>query len=101
MSDEEIKDLLSQVVALLSIMARPQIIELKERFDAAMLSTPKRRKMWSVMDGTRTISDIGREAGTSGEAVRQFLADVQEKWPGAVEVKAAAGANYPRRSGFV
>ena len=96
MSDEEIKELLTQVVGLLRIIARPQMIEVRGRFEASMLSTSKRRDMWVAMDGTRTLADIGRKVGTSAEAVRQFLADVQEKWPDLIEVKASGGATYPR-----
>ena len=97
MSDEDIKELLSQAVGLLRIMAKPQMLELKERFEASMLSTPKRREMWMAMDGTRTLAEIGRKVGTSGEAVRQFLVDVQERWPELIELKPSAGGNRPRR----
>jgi len=95
--NDEVTALLKEAVGLLRIIARPQIVELRERFNASMLSSAKRREMWANMDGSRTLSDIGRKVGTSTEAVRLFVGETQAKWPDLLEVKASGGAMYPRR----
>ena len=97
MQEDEVTSLLSQAVALLRIIARPQMVELRERFEAAMLTTAKRGEMWAAMDGSRSLSVIARQVGTSQEAVRQFLMQVQTKWPDVVEVKTVGAAIFPRR----
>jgi hypothetical protein len=93
----EVTDLLREAVRLLRIMARPQITELRERFSSSMLASAKRRKMWEHMDGNRSLTDIGNKVGTTAEAVRQFLADVEAKWPDLVEVNKSGAATFPRR----
>ena len=96
MSNDDVAPLLREAVWLLRVIARPQMTELRERFGAAMLASPKRRKMWEYMDGKRSLSDIGRKVGTSAEAVRVFLVDVEEKWPDAVEVNRSGAGTFPR-----
>jgi hypothetical protein len=95
--EEEVTGLLREAVWLLRIMARPQITELRERFSSGMLASAKRREMWELMDGNRSLSDIGRKVGTSTEAVRQFLGEVEGKWPDLVEVNKSGAGIYPRR----
>ena len=95
--EEEVTELLREAVRLLRIMARPQMTELRERFSTSMLASAKRRKMWEHMDGNRSLTDIGRKVGTSTEAVRQFLAEVEAKWPGVVEVNKSGAGTFPRR----
>lgn len=95
--DEDVIELLREAVWLLRMIAKPQITELRERFSSGMLASAKRRKMWEQMDGSRSLSDIGRKVGTSAEAVRQFLAEVEAKWPELVEVNKSGGATFPRR----
>jgi len=95
--EEDVTELLREAVRLLHIMARPQIIELRERFSSAMLASAKRRKMWDLMDGNRSLTDIGRKVGTTAEAVRQFLAEVEARWPELVEVKKSGAGAFPRR----
>jgi len=97
MQNDEITTLLSQAVALLRIIARPQMVELRERFQAAMMTTGKREEMWAAMDGEKSLSEIARAVGTSQEAVRQFLIQIQTKWPDVVDVKTVGGAIYPQR----
>ena len=93
---DESLELLREAVRLLRILARPQMIELRERFASAMLGSAKRRQMWQYMDGNRSLTDIGRKVGTSAEAVRQFLIDIEEKWPGVVEAKKLGAGTFPR-----
>ena len=91
--DDEAIELLREAVRLLRVLARPQLTELRERFQSTMLSSPKRRQMWVLMDGTKSLTDIAREVKTTGEAVRQFVAEVESKWPDLIEVnKTGAGA---------
>ena len=90
-------ELLREAVRLLRILVRPQIIEIRQRFASAMLGSSKRRQMWEYMDGNRSLADIGRKVGTSAEAVRLFLVDVEEKWPDVVEVNKSGAGTFPRR----
>ena len=97
MPDDDAVELLREGVRLLRLIARPQIVELRERFENAMLASPKRRKMWDAMDGNRNLSDIGKKVGTSAEAVRVFVAEAEAKWPEAIEVDRSGPAAYPKR----
>jgi len=96
MAETETDELLREVVHLLRILARPQLVELRDRFQASLLTSPKRHRMWEAMDGSRTLADIAREAGTSGEAVRLFVRDIQESFPDLIEF-AGTGPQRPRR----
>ncbi len=99
MPDEETTELLREAVKLLRIIARPQMLEIRGRFEAGMLSSPKRREMWEAMDGTRSVPDIAKHVGTSTEAVRVFAKDVQEKFPDFIELdRVGGGAQMPRRT---
>jgi len=95
--DEQVY-LLRETVALLRIIARPQLIEMKERFRSAMLSSSKRQHMWSEMDGTRSLSDIGKKVGVTSEAVRSFVSDIEDKWPEFIEARRVGNAIWPRRT---
>ena|SRR3990172_12394770 len=94
---DEVAELLKEAIRLLRIIARPQVTELRERFQSAMLASPKRRQMWEHMDGRRSLSDIGRKVGTTSEAVRQFVAEIEGKWPDLIEVDRGGGAAFPKR----
>jgi len=96
-SDPEAIQLLREAVRLLRVLAGPQIRELNERFAATMLTSEKRRGMWGAMDGTRTLAEIGKEVGVSGEAVRQFLREVEDNFPDLVETSRESGAQRPTR----
>jgi hypothetical protein len=95
--EEDATELLREAVWLLRIMARAQITELRERFSSGLLASARRRQMWELMDGNRSLTDIGRKVGTSTEAVRQFLAEVEAKWPDLVVVNRSGAGVYPRR----
>ncbi len=97
MADELTEALLKEMISLLRIIARPQLTELRDRFDSSMLTSAKRREMWSLMNGNRTITEIAKAVGTSGEAVRQFVAEVEEKFSEAIEVDRSIGAARPRK----
>lgn len=95
--DDETVQLLRQAVWLLRLIAGPQIRELNERFEASMLTSEKRRAMWSAMDGTKTLAEIGKQVEISGEAVRQFVREVEENFPELVEDPPQSGAQRPER----
>ena len=97
MSEEQVVSLLGEVVKLLRVIARPQIAELEERFSASMLTSDRRKAMWERMDGTRSLAGIATEVGTSAEAVRQFLREIEAKFPDLVEVSSGPGAQKPTR----
>ena len=52
--------------------------------------------MWEEMDGSRTLADIAKVAGTSSEAVRLFVKDIAENFPDLIEV-GGDGPQRPRR----
>ena len=99
MEGDESTELLREVVRLLRVIARPQMTELRERFASSMLSSPARRKMWQHMDGTRSLKDIATKAGTSAEAVRLFLVDIEGRWPELIESNRTSAGRFPRRLG--
>ncbi len=98
MDDEgKVLQLLQEAVRLLRIIARPSLVELRERFEGQMLASSKRREMWGEMDGSRSIADIARKVGVSHEAVRQFANELEARWPDAVEVRRSGKSMYPRK----
>ena len=86
MAEDETNELLREVVYLLRIIARPELTQLRDRFEASLLTSQKRRRMWDEMDGSRTLADIAKVAGTSSEAVRLFVKDIEENFPDLIEV---------------
>jgi hypothetical protein len=62
-----------------------------------MLTSPKRQQMWQLMDGTRSLADIGAKVKTTSEAVRQFIVEAEAKWPDLIVVERTGGKMYPRR----
>ena len=95
--DEETKSLLHEAVRLLRIIARPSLVELRERFEGQMLASKKRREMWSEMDGSRSLADIARKVSVSHEAVRLFVSELEARWPDVVEVRRSGKSMYPRK----
>ena len=95
--EDEATQLLREAVKLLRVIARPQMRELEERFNAGMLTSSKRKAMWAAMDGTQTLAEIAKLAGTSSEAVRQFVRDIEQSFPDLIEVEPALGGQQPRR----
>lgn len=73
---EEIRDLLIPM----SDAYRPAY---EERQETALLlqkvvSSPERKKMYALMDGTRTQAEIAREVGVTQPAVSQFISALVE-----------------------
>lgn len=97
MNETETVELLREAVRLLRILAAPQIHELRQRFEATVLTSANRRAMWDLMDGTRSLAEVGRAVGTSSEAVRQFFREVQESFPELVETVPGPGPQRPAR----
>lgn len=93
MAEDETKELLLQVVYLLRIIARPELTQLRDRFEVSLLTSPKRRRMWEEMDGSRTLADLAKVAGTTSEAVRLFVKDIAENFPDLIDV----GGDGPQR----
>ena len=97
MNDDENTELLKEAVRLLRIIARPQLNELKERFESTMLTSEKRRQMWEEMDGSRSLADIAKKVGVSAEAVRVFSSEIEARWTDLADVKRHGKSIYPRR----
>lgn len=95
--DDEGTKLMKEAVRLLKIIARPQLNELRERFESAMLTSEKRREMWQEMDGSRSLTDISKKVGVSAEAVRLFSTEIEAKWSDAAEVLRTGKSVYTRR----
>ena len=95
--DEENAELMKEAVRLLKIIARPQLNELRERFETTMLTSDKRKEIWEAMDGTRSLADISKKVGASAETVRVFSSEIEAKWSDAAEVKRIGKSIYPRR----
>ena len=95
--DEEGAELMKEAVRLLRVIARPQLNELRERFDGAMLTSDKRREMWDEMDGSRSLADVAKKVGVSAEAVRIFSGEIETKWSDAAEVRRIGKSIYVRR----
>ena len=98
MEEPDVTELLKEVVRLLRIIAGPQLQELNERFRTSLLTSEKRRAMWDAMDGTRSLAEIGRAVGVSGEAVRQFLREVEVSFPQLVQTSRGTGGQKPMRA---
>ena len=96
MSDDEHTEILREAVRLLKIIARPQLNELRERFETAMLTSAKRKEMWELMDGKRSLTDIAKKVGVSNEAVRKLASEIEASWPDAAEVRRIGRSLYIR-----
>lgn len=97
MSDDELVPLLEETVRLLRVIARPQLRELQAGFSEKMLTSPKREAMWEAMNGSRSLAEIAEEAGVTAEAVRQFVREVEEKYPDLVDSQRGGGPQKPLR----
>jgi len=96
MSTDETTELLKEIVYLLRIVARPQLTELRERFAASLITSLKRRRMWEAMDGNKTLAEIAKEVGTSAEAVRLFVREIEENFTDLIEFS-GGGPQRPKR----
>jgi hypothetical protein len=99
MENDRTDQLLQQAIRLLRIMARPQIAEIRERFEADVLISAKRRQIWEAMDGTKSLATIAKEVGASAEAVRLLVREIEERFPDLIEFeRSGSGPQLPRRS---
>ncbi|MEX0787045.1 MAG: hypothetical protein WD939_10450 [Dehalococcoidia bacterium] len=94
---DETVELLRRAVRLLEVLATPQLRELRERFDMTLLTSAKRREMWTRMDGTRSLSEIAGEVGVTSEAVRLFLREAQESFPQLIDTGDGSAGMRPTR----
>ena len=97
MTNESNDELLKEAVRLLRVIATPQIREMEERFEAALLTSKKRSEMWALMNGTRTLADIASEVGVSREAVRLFLREAEDSFPLLIETVEGPDGQRPAR----
>jgi predicted transcriptional regulator len=89
---ENVKNLgkkLDQVIALLKIIAKRDIDNLKK----SILSTRKKEQIFEMCDGTRDISEIATEVGASGEYVRLTIKELEEA--GFIIIEQKGGKRYP------
>ena len=97
MSDEALVELLGEAVRLLRVVARPHLVELEASFATNLLTSPKRVAMWKAMDGARNMAESAKEAGVTSEAVRQFLREVEERYPDLIDPRRGSGPQRPSR----
>ena len=74
-------ELLRQINVNLSIIRRLTELQLrgaiKEELDK-VASTPERKKIWALCDGTVSTSEIARKVGVSSRAVQYFVQEAEE-----------------------
>jgi len=98
MSDIETEKLevLRSIDAKLSVIR--QLIELqthsivKDKLEK-VASTPSRKIIWALCDGTLSVSDIAKKAGVSTRAVQYFVREAQE-----LELITVDKRGFPRRT---
>jgi len=94
--DNEILEVLREVRSALKILASEKRDELLKELEA---KSPKRRQMFRLFDGKRTLAEIAKRAKTSAQAVQQFAKECHAK--GLIEyVKPSGGGRRrPKRIG--
>ena len=84
----EIRDLLAEIRDLLLPVADAHQDEYERRQEAryarrveeikGVISTPKRRKAWGLLDGTRNQTALARDAGMDQAGASRFLKSLRE-----------------------
>lgn len=82
---------LEQIIALLKMVVSDKIVE-KRR---AILSTPKKQRIYEMCDGNTEMSEIADKAKASGEYVRLTIKDLEEA--GFVIVRSEGTKRYPKK----
>lgn len=88
-------DELKRISGYLALLAGDKVAERRVELKKKYLTTDARNKMWELMDGSRNIADIAKEAGISSEGVRIFVNDLEKNQ--FVEVREEGRNRYPRR----
>lgn len=92
---EAILSELKKISSYLALLAGEKIAEKRSTLEREHLTTPQRRQMWELMDGTRNLTDIANEVGLSSEAVRLLVRDLEREQ--LVEIRVEGRTRYPRR----
>jgi len=71
---KELKEIKSEL-KLQNIFYKEKIKNMVER----LLTTPKRKKMYSFLDGDHSLMDISNKVGVTHENVRQFVQDLESE----------------------
>jgi DNA-binding transcriptional ArsR family regulator len=82
---------LDQVIALLRVIANKEIMEKRH----AILSTPKKQKIFELCDGSSEMSEIAKKAKVSSEYVRLTIKDLEDE--GFVTFRSEDGKRFPQR----
>ena len=88
---KSIEDKLEQVIALLKMVVSDKIVEKRH----AILSTPKKQRIYEMCDGNTEMGEIAEKASASGEYVRLTIKDLEEA--GFVIVRSEGTRRYPKK----
>jgi hypothetical protein len=91
----EILEELRHIRQMQTLLAKPVTQKAKVELEEKYLTTPDRRQMYSLADGTQTMMDIARAVGKTKEAVRLLMRDLEAE--GYVAMHSNGKANCPRR----
>jgi len=78
-------------------LAEEKLVGQRSRLESRYLTTEARQRMWGLMDGRRTLTEIGRAAGVTTEAVRQFVNELATADQPVVELASIGHTRVPRR----
>ena len=88
---------LSKMDRYLFALAEEKLVNQRSRLESRYLTTEARRRMWGLMDGHRTLTQIGRETGVSTEAVRLFVNELATAEQPLLESASVGRTRIPRR----
>lgn len=90
---------LKRISGFLALLASDKIVQRRQKLYEEYLTTPARKKIWELIDGSRNIANIAKEVSKdvkiSSEGVRIFVNDLDKD--GFVEVIEDGRNRYPRR----
>ena len=87
---------LRSIKKLLTILSQDKIDAFNKTIATKYFSTPERKKMYELFDGTKSYKEIGALVKVSPEAVRQFAVSLEEA--GLVEIISNSKTRYPKRN---
>lgn len=94
MSEGDLESLLRDIRDDIAIMASSSKEEFLERLDGKITSE-NREEMYAHFDGSKGLSEISDEVGTSREAVRLFMHDLREA--GLIRVTEKSNKKIPEK----
>jgi DNA-binding transcriptional ArsR family regulator len=95
MQDEKLKPIeerLDKIIALLKVLVGKEIEDRRR----ALLSTPRKKQIYELCDGTHEMSTIANMVSVSGEYVRLTIKDLEDA--GLLTVKQRGKRRYPMRT---